>query len=158
MLGNQLLKLGAKGAVPAERELRLDPVLHRSQTERFKTLHLEPGKRFELKIGQRTTVPQRLRLAQEHRGPAGITFLKRVASISHPLLECVQVQLTWLDTEQVPGRASEQPRPMATVGERLAQAGDLNVQHRFGRTGWLIAEQFVDQLVAGYDPVGMAQQ
>ena len=32
------------------------------------------------------------------------------------------------------------------------------MQHRFGRTGRLIAEQFVDQLVAGYDAVGMAQQ
>ena len=32
------------------------------------------------------------------------------------------------------------------------------MQHRFGRTGPLIAEQFVDQLVAGYDAVGIAQQ
>jgi len=32
------------------------------------------------------------------------------------------------------------------------------MQHRFSRTSLLITEQFVDQLVAGYDAVGMAQQ
>jgi hypothetical protein len=32
------------------------------------------------------------------------------------------------------------------------------MQHRFGRPGPLIAQQFVDQLVPGHHPVGMAQQ
>ena len=110
MLGNQLLKLGTEGAVSAERQLRLDPVLHRGQAARLEPLHLEPGKRFELKIGQRPAAPQRLRVAQQHRGPARITVLQRVTALGHPLVECVQVQLALFDAEQVPGRAGEQPR------------------------------------------------
>jgi hypothetical protein len=78
--------------------------------------------------------------------------------VSDPLVERVQIQFAILNAEQVPGRAGEQPRPRVTVGKRFAQAGDLHVQYVFGRTGWLIAEQFVGQLVAGYDAVGMAQQ
>jgi hypothetical protein len=90
--------------------------------------------------------------------PGRDPLLQRLPTSGHPLLERVQVQFTVLDAEQVPGRAGEQPRLGVTVGERLAQPGDLNVQHRFGRTGQLIAEQFVDQLVAGDDAVGVAQQ
>ena len=57
MLGNQLLQLGAERAVPAKGKLRLDPVLHRGQATCSQPLHLEPGKWFELKIGQRTAAP-----------------------------------------------------------------------------------------------------
>jgi hypothetical protein len=130
--------------VPAERQLRLDPVLHRGQAARFQALHLEPGKRFKLKIGQRPAAPQRPRLAKQHRGPARVTVLQRVTALGHPPVECVQVQFAVFDAEQVPGRAGKQPRLGVTVGERLAQPGNLNVQHRFGRTGWLTGEQFVD--------------
>ena len=85
-------------------------------------------------------------------------MLKRVTALGDPPLECVQVQFAVLDAEQVSGRAGGQPRLGVTVGERLAQPGDLHVQHVFGRTGRLIAEQFVDQLVAGHGAVGVAQQ
>jgi hypothetical protein len=116
------------------------------------------GKWFELKIGQRPAVPQRLRFTQLHRGPAGIPLLKRPPAIGHPLLERVQVQFAGLDAEQVPRRPGEQPRRGAAAGQRLAQPGDLHVQHRVGRPGRLIGEQLVDQLVAGDDTVGMTQQ
>jgi len=158
VLGHQLLEFGGEGAVPAERKLRFDPVLQRGEAARFEPLDLEPGKRFELKIGQRPAVPQRLRRTQQRRGPARILRLKRPSAGGHLLLERVQVQLAVLDAEHVPGRASEQPRLWVTIGERLAQAGNLNMEHRFSRTGRLITEQFVDQLVAGYDAVGVAQQ
>ena len=69
------------------------------------------------------------RLAQQRRGPGRVTFLERLTAIGHPLLKRVQIQFAVLDAEQVPGRAGEQPRLRITVGERLAQAGDLNVQH-----------------------------
>jgi hypothetical protein len=58
VLGHQPLKLGAQRAVPAKRQLRLDPVLHRGQPARFEPLDLEPGERFELEVGQRPAAPQ----------------------------------------------------------------------------------------------------
>jgi len=99
MLGHQVLQLRAQGSVPAERQLRLDPVLHREQAERFEPLDLEPGKPLELQVGQRPAAPQRLRLAQQHRGPARITVLKRVLAGGHMLLEHLQIQLPILDAE-----------------------------------------------------------
>ena len=72
----------------------------------------------------------------------------------------MQVQLAVLDPEQIAGRPGLQPRlsVAVTVAERLAQPGDLNPQHPVGRGRGLVAEQFLDQLVAGDDPVGVAQQ
>ena len=70
----------------------------------------------------------------------------------------MQIQLAVLDPEQIAGRPGLQPRLSVPVGERLAQAGDLNPQHPVGRGRGMVAEQFLDQLVARDDPVGVAQQ
>ncbi len=85
-------------------------------------------------------------------------MLKRVPASGHPLLEHLQIQLPVLDAERVPGRAGDQSGRSVPVGEHLAQPGDLHPEHRLRRTIRLITEQLVDQLVAGDDPVGVAQQ
>ena len=138
VLFHELLEFGAQGGVPAERQLRPDPLLDGAKTEHFEPLNLRPGKPLELQIGQRPAAPQRLRLAQQHRGPARITLLERVSAIGHPPLEGVQIQFAVLDAEQVPGRPGEQPGLGVTVGERLAQARDLNPEHPVRRTRRLV--------------------
>ena len=158
MLGDELLQLGAQGGVPAERQFGVDPVLDRLQPERLESLDLESGERLELQIGQRPAAPQRLRFPQQPRRPARVAVAQRVPAGGHLLLERVQVQLAILDPQQIAGRPGQQPRLAVAVGERLAQPGDLNPQHPLRSGRGLIAEQFIDQLVAGDDAVGVAQQ
>jgi hypothetical protein len=144
--------------VPAEREFGVDPVLDDLHAERLEPPHLQPGERLELQVGQRPAAPQRLRFPQQPGGPARIAVRERLPPGRYLLLERVQVQLAILDPEQLAGRPGLKPRLAVPVGERLAQPGDLNPQHPVCRGRGLVAEQFLDQLVAGDDPVGMAQQ
>ena len=158
MLGDELLELGAHDGVPAEREFGVDPVLGDLHAERLEPPHLQPGERLELQVGQRTAAPQRLRFSEQPRGPGRIAVRERLPPGRYLLLERMQVQLAVLDPEQIAGRSGLQPRLAVPVAEHLAQPGDLNPQHPVGRGRGLVAEQFLDQLVAGHDAVGVAQQ
>ena len=106
-------------------------------------LDLEPGKRLKLQIGQRPAAPQRLRPPQQHRRPARVTAAQRVPASGHPLLKHIQIQLTWLDAQQVPGRPGQHPGRTA-ASDGLAQPGDLHPQHPLRRPGRLIAEQLIN--------------
>ena len=156
MLSHQPLQLRAQAGVLANCQFCLDPVLDRQQAQRFEPLDLEPGKRLKLQIGQRPTTPQRLRLAQQHRRPARIPLGQRIPADGHPLLEHLQVQLTWLNPQHVPTGAGQYPR--RAVGQDLAQPGNLHPQHPLRRFRRLIAEQFLGELVNGDDRVRVAQQ
>ena len=160
MLRDELLELGTYGSMPASRQLRVDPVLDHLQAERLESPHLQPGNRLELQVGQRPAAPPRLRFPQQPRGPGRIAVLERLPPGRYLLLERVQVQLAVLDPEQIAGRPGQQPglAVAVAVAERLAQPGDLNPQHPVGRGRGLVTEQLLDQLVAGHDPVGVAQQ
>ena len=89
--------------------------------------------------------------------PARVTAAKRVPAGGHPLLEHIQIQLARLDAQQVPRRPGQHPGP-AAAGDNLAQPGDLHPQHPLRRPGGLVAEQLLNQLVAGDHPVGVTQQ
>ncbi len=47
---------------------------------------------------------------QQRRRLAWVTLLQRVPARGHPLLEHIQIQFAWLDPQQIPGRAGQQPR------------------------------------------------
>ncbi len=158
MLRDELLELGAQGGVPAGGQFGVDPVLDHLQPERLESLNLESGERLELQIGQRPTAPQRLRFPQQPRSPGRVAVPQRLPPVGYLLLERVQVQLAIRDPQQIAGRLGQQPRLAVAFGERLAEPGDLNPQHPLRSGRGLIAEQFIDQLVAGDDAVGVAQQ
>ena len=83
---------------------------------------------------------------------------ERLSASAQQPLKLLQVELTLLDAQQIPGRASDQSGLVAVDGERLAQPGDLNAQQPLGGIGRLVAQQLVEKTVAGHDPVGVAQQ
>ena len=160
MLGDELLELGAHDGVTPERELGIDPVLDGLYPERLEAARLQPRERLGLQVGQGPAAPQRLGFPQQSRGPARIAVRQRLPPGRYLLLEHVQVQLAVRDVEQVTRRPGLQPRLAVAVdvAERLAQPGDLNPQHPVRRGRGLVAEQLLDQLVAGDDPVSVAQQ
>jgi hypothetical protein len=158
VLYHERLELGDEGAVPAELEFGFDTVLHGCQPKLVEALDLNAGKRLELEIRQRATAPKRLRLAKLRCSRSRIALLQGEATFHRELLERVQVELTWLDAQQVPRRAGHQPR-LAVMGcEHLAQAGDLNSQRTVGRLDRLIPEELLDQPVTGNDTVGAREQ
>ena len=126
VLRNECLEFRAQFGVPPERQLRVDPLLHHDQPELFEALNLKPRKRLELEIGERPPAPQRLRRAQLHRRAFGIAVLERLSSIGDVLVEPVQIELSRLDAQQIPGRSRQHARLVAGDGERLAKARDLD--------------------------------
>ena len=93
MLAHQRLELADQRRVPAEREIRVDPVLERRQA-----LLLEPGslglrERLVREVRQRRSAPQRQRLPQPLARPPGVPLPKRRAPRIHQRLETVHVQL-----------------------------------------------------------------
>ena len=160
MFGYELSEFGAQGRVPPGGQLRLDAVLDHHKAERFEPLHLEPGERLGLQVSERTAAPQGLRFPQQGRGPVRVAVRERLPPGGRPVIEGVQVQLAGRDPQHVTGRPGEQPwlSPGVPVGERFAQARDLDPQYPLRGARGLIAEQFVDQVVARDDPVGVAQQ
>jgi hypothetical protein len=160
MLGDKPLELGAQRGMPSDRQVRLDPVLDQPQPQRLEALCLRPGEGFRLQVGERAAAPQRLGLPQQCRRPGRVAVRERLPARGGQVIVPVQVQFAVGDMEHVPGRPGPQPwlSRVLGLGKRLAQPGDMDPQHPFGRTRGLIAEQLIDQLVTGDDPVRVAQQ
>ena len=120
----------------AERELGVDPLLDRGEAELVEPLGLDPGERLELEIGERPSVPQRLRVAQQ-RGRAAAASPS--ASASRPSATSSsnrsRSSSPGLDPEQVAGRAAPRAaaRPPSAGREHLAQARDVVAQRVVGR-------------------------
>ena len=158
VLGDKLLEFGAYDGVPAKRKFDVDPVLNSLNPKRLESACLQPGERPGLQISQRQAAPERVGFPQQSCGPPRIAVRKRLPPGRYLLLEQVHVQFAVRDMEQVTRRPGLQPRLPAAgdVAERLAQPGDLNAQYPVCRCRGLVAEQLIDQLVAGDDPVGVA--
>ena len=78
MLGNQLLELAGELRVTAERELRLDPLLERSESDLLQSRNRNLGERFIGKIGKRRSTPKRKRLPQQLRCGLCVAALERL--------------------------------------------------------------------------------
>ena len=68
----------------------------------------------------------------------------------------MQVELLWVELQDVPRRACDQHRTGRT--ERLAQLGDAHLQRRAARIRRLLAPQVVDEPVGRHDLVNAQQQ
>ena len=153
VLHHERVQLMDQVGVAAERQVRVDPILERSQAL---LLELGPGsdtERRSVELGQRRPTPERERLVQCF---GRSSRFGRVACLRTERRERLQVERAWLELEYVPGR----PRPQrcAVFPERLAQAGDVDLQRRARRLRRRVAPQLVDQPLARHDAVCLQQE
>ena len=132
-----------------EREIGLDPLLHRRHTQAFEPSDLGLGERLERELGQRRSTPEAERFVQGSRRTLGIALCERIPPLAEPALEAVQVELGRLDREQVAGRAGQQ----SLRGQQLAQPRDVDLQALHRGFGRLVAPELVDQTIARQDVV-----
>jgi hypothetical protein len=130
VLRRERLQLGRELAVAAERQVRLHPVLQRGQPELLEPRHLGLRERLIAHVLVRRPAPQSQRLVPL---PAG-----------GERLEALEVQLTGLEPQPVPGRLAHDPlRP-----EPPPQRVHLDLERVRRRRRRLLAPQRVDQAVA----------
>jgi hypothetical protein len=136
--------------VAAEREVGLDPLLERNESQLLQPSDLGRCEVLVREIGERRAPPERQSLAElgGGRGRLGTTRLR------HQPLESSEIELVPIDAQDVAGRASGEH----VAAERLAQPPDLDLDDlRRGRRRTFPPEP-VDQLVGRDDLVRMQQE
>ena len=161
MLRDERLQLADERAVPAEREIGVDPVLERGEPELLEPVRLRPRERLVREVGERRAAPERERLAaaaptrsrrlrpRAAAGPrrtAGRTGRRRTARARSAA--CSRAGAT------PAARASRAPARL----ERLAQMRDVPLDDVGGRVGRRPAPELVDQAVERHHLVRVQQE
>ena len=151
VLRDERLELRHQLVVAAERQLSVDAILDRRETELLEPGDLALRECLASQLGQRLPAPERKRLAQAGRPLARIVALSRLRD---QRLEPGDVDLAGRDPQEIAGRA----RPDPIGADQLAQGGDVPVQRGLRGSGRLLAPQRLDQLSAGHHLLAMQQQ
>ena len=132
-----------------ECEVGVDPLLQREQP-----LFLEPGAvracERVVEIAERRPAPERERFPHRLRGAGAVAAV----DFAEQLLEAIEVELARLDPHEVARGLRHDP----LAPERLAEAGDVDLQRRASGLGRSRVPKLVDQAVAGDNPVGLEQE
>ena len=154
MLRGERLELRHERELTAERQLRVDSLLDRSEAQLLESLDLDACERLELEVGQRPPFPERERGVQGLGGGDRFTGRERVPPGRDEAFEAFEVELAGLDTEQIAGRTRDEPR-LAGGSRRqdLSQARDLIAERVVGGGQALLREELLDQPLARDDPV-----
>ncbi len=107
--------------MPAEREVGVDAVLERSESQLLEPLDVDAGERLEREVGQRIAAPQRERLAQALGGALRRARHERAPSLLRQVLEAVEIELAEADAQDVAGgRVTSTPSspPLCRNAER----------------------------------------
>ena len=158
MLGDEPFELGRELPVPAERELRLDPLLDGLDAQLLEPGALGGGERIVRELGQRGSAPELERLAERRRRCRGVAVGEQPAPLPEEPLEPQRVDLAGVDFEHVAGWSSRQRGRAPGRGERLAQLRDPDAQRRASARRRLAAPDLVEQAVLGDDLAGAEQQ
>ena len=158
MLGDEPFELGRELPVPAERQLRLDPLLDGLDAQLLEPGALGGGERIVCELGQRGPAPELERLAERRRGGGGVAVGEQPAPVPEQPLEPQRVDLAGVDLEHVAGWPRRQRGRAPGRRERLAQLRDPYAQRRASARRWLAAPDLVEQAVLGDDLAGAEQQ
>jgi hypothetical protein len=126
-----------------QRELGVDTFLERAQPQLLEPLRLT----LEVDVRERGPAPERQRFPEQARRTRGLG----APGLRPQRLEAVQVDRFGRNVERI-ARVARRDR---VVAERLAQAGDVDVQRGHGRRRRRVAPQFVDELLGGDDAAGI---
>ena len=92
----------------SEREIGLDPLFHRCQTQAVEPPDLGLGEGLERELGERRSAPEAERVVQGRGRTCGIAGRERIPPFGEQPFEAVQVELGRFDFQQVSGRACQQ--------------------------------------------------
>ena len=138
VLRDERLELRHQLVMAAERQLSVDAILDRRETELLEPGDLALRERLVSQLGQRLPAPERERLAQAGRPLVRIVALSRLRD---QRLEPGDVDLAGRGPQEIAGRA----RPDPIGADQLAQCGDVPVQRGLRGSGRLVAPQRLDE-------------
>ena len=151
MLGDQALEPRSGDRVAAELQLGVDPALERDHAKLLEPCNLRLCEGLEGEIGQGVTPPLvQCALEQPSRliGPA---VAQRLSALVKRVLKPDEVEVGFIDPEQVAARGRHEDRGGVALGararERLAQARDVHAHALHGSRGGALAPERVDQAV-----------
>jgi hypothetical protein len=130
-------------------QVGLDPLLQGREAQVLQARHVRVRERLVGQIGQRWAAPEPERLAQLRGGGSGVG----VGGLGDERLEAGEVELGWLDPEQIAGRARQEP----SVAELVAQPRDVDL-HALGHRRRRRAAPHLDEELRREDVVGVQQQ
>jgi hypothetical protein len=151
------LQLADQPLVKPEREVAVDPVHLRRETQPVEPPGLVARRGLELHAVQRGPAPERERLAQQPAGGFDLARRGPFSRLRQQPLEADRVQPLWLEVQEIPGRPSHD-RVASVARQRLTQLRDVHVQGLPGGLRRRLAPELVDQPVAGDDGAGVEQQ
>jgi hypothetical protein len=111
MLGHQGLEFGDERHVPAQLQVRLDPVLEDGEPSLLEALRVDTRERFEAEVRERWSGPQRERCPARRGRIACRARGQRSAALLREMLEPVQIEFAGRDPEQISGRVRDQDGP-----------------------------------------------
>lgn len=145
-------ELGDQVGDVTDREVCLDPVLHRGEPELLQASDLVLRELEQAQVGQGGPAPERERLAQRRGGADRISGGERVATPLEQTLEHRDVELIRSCVEDVASGA-RLDRPIAA--ERPSQARDRRLHGVGGRGRRLLPEELVERSLARHVLVGV---
>jgi hypothetical protein len=161
MRRDQRLEFPDQLGVAAERQLRLDQLFKRRDAHLLEASGWLLGKGLIGDVRQGWATPQRQRLVERRGCPPGAARGQLAASLCRQQLEAVSVEPLGIEPQLVPVVAGHD-NPVRTVarpvGERPAQARDVDLHVLRGDARRTLAPQLVDQPIGGERLVGVQQQ
>ena len=140
--GHERLEFGHQLAVPAELEVRLDPVLQCRRAHALQPRDLRLGEGLEGEVGQRRAAPLRERRAQTRGGTLRDPGRERAPTLVGHALEALEVELARLQEQAVAGRRAHEP---PTLGrKRPPQPRDGHLERLHGALRRPLAPQILD--------------
>src|SRR5262249_10590643 len=115
MRRRERLELRHEPVVTAERELRVDALLGREQSQLVESLDLDAERRLVREVGERGPAPERERLTQALERALGVAFGVRATALLEQSLEPRHVDLAAF----CPERVAAGPRLHALATQRL---------------------------------------
>jgi len=153
--GDQVDEFADEGAVAPDGEVSVDPGLERGEALFLETGDLGRGERFKGEVGERRPPPEREAFPEDRGGALRVIAGERSASVIEQPDETLGIEVTGPQPQLVAGRRrGEQTR----VAERLAQAGDMDVDRLQGAAGGVVAPERNGEAVGTDRLVGVEQQ
>ena len=151
-LGDQRLERGYELRPPSERQLGLDPLLHRKPPQLLEARRLRLDELLVRKVCERRSAPERKSRAERRRA---IGRLLPRSTCQEPL-ELEQIELARPHLQQVPGAPCLQRVPRGP--ECLPKVGDVDLDRLCGGPGQLVRPELLRESIGRDDLVRMEEQ
>ena len=152
------LQLGDELQLPAEREPALRAGLEGGQAQLFEPADLALGEVLVGDVGQRVPAPQGERVVESLHGAGVVAVARGPAAIGDRAGEALGVELARRGRQPVAARVALEGAGRAGRRQRLAQAGDRDVDAPLPRRPAGLVPERVEQLVRRHDAVGVHEQ